>query len=413
MQLDVEFVRQQYAVYQRPELAEWAFFENAGGSYVPEVVVERLDRFFRCYKVQPYGPFQSSEMAGEAMDDGYRCVAELLCASEDELTLGPSTTLNSYVLAQAIRPILKAGDEIIVTNQDHEANIGCWERLAESGATVRRWQIDPQSGELALDDLRRLVSDRTRLICFSLCSNIVGTFQDVSAVTELARSVGAWTVADGVSYAPHRMVDVRALNADVYLFSTYKTYATHVGVMWIREPLFDELVCQGHYFNRQRPRYRMNPTGPQHAEIAALAGMGEYFDTLYEHHFDAVEPGAHGRACRVFQLVAEHEAGLATLLLDALRQLPDVRIIGQSTADGGRRAPTISFVSQRMSSAQLAQKLAERKIAVRNGHFYALRCLEALGIPDPQDGVLRVSLVHYNTQEEVQRLVASLCELLG
>ena len=186
MRLDVDFVRRQYPVFQQPELAEWAFFENAGGSYVPEQVIERLDRFFRCYKVQPYGPFESSIIAGEAMDEGYRCIEELLNAQDTELTMGPSTTLNCYVLAQAVRPTLRSGDEIIVTNQDHEANIGCWERLSEFGAVVKLWAIDPASGELSIDVLRELVTDRTKLICFTLCSNIVGSFQDAGAIVDMA-----------------------------------------------------------------------------------------------------------------------------------------------------------------------------------------------------------------------------------
>ncbi len=412
MRLDVDFVRSQYPVFQQPELAEWAFFENAGGSYVPEQVIERLDRFFRCYKVQPYGPFESSIVAGEAMDAGYRCMANLLNANEDALTLGPSTTLNCYVLAQAIRPILASGDEVIVTNQDHEANIGCWERLAESGAVVRQWSVDPATGELDIDDLKALVTERTRLICFSLCSNIVGTIQDVQAITEIARSVGAITVADGVSYAPHRIVDVTELGADVYVFSTYKTYGTHVGVMWIREQLLDRIVSQGHYFNRESPRYRMNPTGPQHAEIAALSGIGAYFDTLYEHHFQDPGMSPIERAQCVFKLVADHEAELANKLLGVLRSLDGVRIIGQTTADPAVRAPTISFVTNKMPVSELAQTLAGERIAVRSGDFYARRCIESLGL-DAQEGVLRVSLVHYNTHDEVRRLTDALIDLIG
>ena len=137
MQIDIDFIRSQYPVFQNPETARWAFFENAGGSYVPRQVTDRLDHFFRFTKVQPYGPFEASIAAGEAMDEGYRCVAELLNADADELTLGPSTTMNFYVLAQAFRPLLKAGDEIVVTNQDHEANIGCWRRLGEFGVVLK------------------------------------------------------------------------------------------------------------------------------------------------------------------------------------------------------------------------------------------------------------------------------------
>lgn len=413
MPLDVDFARAQYPVFAEAELADWAFFENAGGSYVPRQVSERLDRFYRYCKVQPYGPFEPSIVAGEAMDESYRCVADLLRAKDEELTLGPSTTLNCYVLAQAIRPMLRPGDEVVITNQDHEANIGCWERLGETGAVIRQWSINAATGELSLTDLESLVTDRTRLICFSLCSNIVGSFQDVAAIAGIARGVGAITVADGVSYAPHRIVDVNELGVDVYVFSTYKTFGTHVGVMWIRETLFDRLVCQGHYFNHDSPRYRMNPTGPQHAQIAALAGLGHYLDALYEHHFDDATADPWLRAHRVFALIADHETALANQLLDVLRTIEGVRIIGHTTATPALRAPTISFVTSKMPVGELARQLARDRIAVRSGDFYARRCIEALGLERPMEGVLRVSMVHYNTPEEVRRLTERLVALIG
>jgi cysteine desulfurase family protein (TIGR01976 family) len=409
MPLAIDFVRRQFPVFQAPETARWAFFENAGGSYVPRQVIDRLTHFFQYTKVQPYGPFPASRAAGEAMDAGYRAVAGLLNAEADDLTLGPSTTLNCYVLAQALRPLLKPGDEIIVTNQDHEANIGCWRRLEEFGVVVREWRIDPASGELAIADLEPLVSNRTRLVCFTLCSNIVGTMNDVAAVCDLAHGVGALTVGDGVSYAPHRLLDVRQTPLDVILFSTYKTFGTHVGAMWIRPEVMDRLRPQGHYFNDDKPHYRMNPAGPLHAEIAALAGLNEYLETLYEHHFGGAAADDHGKARQVFDLFALHETRLANRLLDALRGLPDVRIIGQPMAETGRRAATISFVKRGMPSEEVTRRLAKDRIAARHGHFYALRCLVALGIENPEtSGVVRISLVHYNTDDEVARLVESL-----
>jgi selenocysteine lyase/cysteine desulfurase len=178
--------------------------------------------------------------------------------------------------------------------------------------------------------------------------------------------------------------------------------------MWIRRDLQERIACQGHYFNRDKSRYRMNPTGPLHAEVAALAGIGEYFDRLYAHHFRQLETNQRRRAERVFALLAEHETSLAEHLLQALRALPGIRIIGQPQARRDRRAATISFVSAHQSSGELARSLAQRQVCVRNGHFYARRCVEALGIREPDDGVLRVSMVHYNTQDEVQRLIDGL-----
>jgi cysteine desulfurase family protein (TIGR01976 family) len=412
MSLEVNFVRRQYPVFQNRKTAEWAFFENAGGSYVPAQVIEKLYDFFRFNKVQPYGLYPSSIKAGEAMNDGYRCIAELLNAHEDEITLGPSTTLNFYVLAQAFRPGLKVGDEIIVTNQDHEANIGCWRRLSEFGVVVKEWRIDSESGELNIQDLKTLVTERTRLVCFTLCSNIVGTMNDVDAVTKIAHDVGALAIADGVSFAPHQIIDVNTQGVDFYLFSTYKTFGTHIGVMWGKKDVLETLTTQGHFFNADKPHYRLNPAGPLHAEIAALAGIGEYYDTLYENHFDETDLNRHERAIKVFNLFADHESRLADQLLETLRALPEVKIIGQQHAIPGKRAATISFVPNNKKPSHIVKQLAKRKIAVRNGHFYAFRCVEALGIADPEEGVVRISLVHYNTEDEVNRLSEALRSVL-
>ena len=413
MTLDLDFVRSQYPAFQNPATAQWAFFENAGGSYVPHQVIDRLNHFFKFTKVQPYGLFDSSVAAGEAMEAAYNCIAELLNTDPDQLTLGPSTSMNFYVLAQAIRPGLKAGDEIIVTNQDHEANIGCWRRLGEFGIIIREWRIDAQSGELRLEDLKELISNRTRLVCFSLCSNIVGTMNDVPAINEIAHNAGALAVADGVSFAPHRLVDINDLDVDLFLFSTYKTFGTHIGIMWGRKEVLAQLESQGHYFNSARPHYRLNPAGPLHAEIAALAGLGEYYDALYEKHFDDPQLNRHERGVKVFNLFNAHETGLANQLLDALRKFPGVRIIGQKHADADRRAATITFFAAHKKPSEIVKRLSENFIAVRNGHFYARRCIEALGIEDAEEGVIRVSMVHYNTQEEVSRLVDGLQELLS
>ena len=411
MQLDLDFIRAQYPVFNHPETARWAMFENAGGSYVPCQVSDRLHDFFRFTKVQPYGPFEASIKAGEAMEEGYAAMAGLLNCPADQLTLGPSTTMNFYILAQAFRPRLAPGDEVIVTNQDHEANIGYWRRLEEFGVVIKEWRLDPQTGELAIEDLQSLVGKRTRLVCFTLCSNIVGTMHDCKSICEIAHSVGALAVGDGVSFAPHQVLDVATSGLDLYLFSTYKTFGTHVGVMWGQPRVLDAIEPQGHYFNRDLPRYRFNPAGPLHAEIGALAGIKAYIDAVYDHHFDDDAPGFHTRAARIFALFAEYETTQANRILAAIRSLPGARIMGQEQAKVGSRAATIAFTMEGKRSGDIVRQLVKRDLAVRNGDFYARRCLEALGIQDPDDGVVRISLVHYNTVTEVDRLVTALEEL--
>lgn len=409
--LDVEFARQQFPSFGECSTAQWAFFENAGGSYVPRSVSDWLHRFFTEYKVQPYGFSDMSIRAGEEMDMAYTRMAELINAKEEEITLGPSTTLNMYVLAHAIRATLTDGDEVIVTNQDHEANIGCWRRFSQSGIKVKEWGVDPVSGELDLDDLRSLISDETRLVCFSLCSNVVGTLNDVHAIKKVAHDSGALVVADGVSYAPHNVVDVQELGVDFVLFSTYKTFGTHLGVFWGDADILARLPAQGHYFNVDQPRYRMNPTGPLHAEIAALNGVFDYYDSLYQHHFTVEQASLNERAKSVFELFSKHETGLANALLDYLRGNPDVRLIGKDKASEGDRVATISFVTTNRSVVDVARHLAQKQVGVGCGDFYAVRCIEALGIPS-EPGVLRVSMVHYNTKEEVDRLLAALDEAI-
>jgi cysteine desulfurase family protein (TIGR01976 family) len=408
MKLDTDFIRAQYPVFSNPDTASWAMFENAGGSYVPRQVVDRLHDFFRFTKVQPYGPFEASIKAGEAMGAGYRAMGGLLNCDPDELTLGPSTTMNFYVLAQAIRPLLEPGDEIIVTNQDHEANIGCWRRLAEFGVVIKEWRIDPVTGELDIEDLKALVGNRTRLVCFTLCSNIVGTMHDFKAISDIAHDVGALAIGDGVSFAPHRVLDVNTSGLDFYLFSTYKTFGTHLGVMWGKPSVLDTLEPQGHYFNRDLPHYRFNPAGPLHAQIGALAGIEEYIDALYDHHFNETLPSFHARAARVFDLFAEHETVQANRVLEAIRAIPGARIMGQDRAGEGSRAATIAFTLDGIPCSEVVKRLVEKDLSLRNGHFYALRCIEALGIQDTEEGIIRISLVHYNTVEEVGRLVAGL-----
>ena len=412
--LDVSLVRDQYPAFQHPETSAWAFFENAGGSYVPLQVSDRLNRFFAEYKVQPYGHSYMQREAGQAMDAGYRTVAGMINADPDEVTLGPSTTMNLYVLAQALRPTLSRGDEIIVTNQDHEANIGCWRRLEEFGVVIREWRIDTETGELKPEDLEQLVGDRTRIICFSLCSNILGTMNEVGEICAIAGAAGAVTVADGVSFAPHRMPDVQNLGPDFIVFSTYKTFATHLGVMWGRPERLEALSPQGHFFNADKPRYRLNPAGPLHAEIGALAGLGQYIDTLYSHHFPGQRGDSlHDRTTAMFDLFARHETELANRVLAYARDHPGLRVLGRDHAALHRRAGTISLLPATRSPDELARTLAENhRIAAGAGHFYALRCLQALGV-DPDSGVLRISLVHYNSAEDVDRLLEGLEDALA
>jgi selenocysteine lyase/cysteine desulfurase len=407
MQLDLDFVRGQFPAFSQPSLQDQAFFENAGGSYPCAQVIERLTRFYRERKVQPYAAYAPSRLAGEEMDEARMRLAAMLNVDTDEVSFGPSTTQNTYVLAQAFAEMLKPGDVIIVTNQDHEANSGPWRRLSARGIEVREWKLERETGHLPLDGLKALLDEKVRLICFPHCSNVVAEINPVAEITALAHGAGAYVCVDGVSYAPHGLPNVGALGADIYLFSAYKTYGPHQGVMVVRRALGETLPNQGHHFNAGALYKRFTPAGPDHAQTAASAGMADYVDALYRHHRSGdIAPAQ--RAEVVHDLMRAHESALLQPLLDYLAEKNSVRLLGPTqTRD---RAPTVAMVL-REPGAVVAAKLAPKGIMASGGDFYAGRCLEAQGV-DTAHGALRVSFVHYTSPDEVNKLIRALDEVL-
>ena len=401
--LDIDFVRRQFPAFAEPSLEGQAFFENAGGSYACRQVIDRLTRFYRERKVQPYGPYDASRLGGEEMDEARTRLAAIMNVEEDELHFGPSTTQNTYVLAQAFAETLAPGDAVIVTQQDHEANSGPWRRLAARGIEVREWTIDPDTGHLAVERLAALLDGKAKLVCFPHASNVVGEINPVAEIAELAHAAGAAVCVDGVSYAPHGFPDVAALRADIYLFSAYKTYGPHQGIMVMRRALAERLPNQGHYFNAGSLTKKFTPAGPDHAQIAACAGMADYVDAIYAHHVGGEAPPAQ-RAVAVHDLMRAREVRLLQPLLDFLADKNSVRLLGPRSAEN--RAPTVAMHLPEPGE-EVAARLAGAGIMCGGGGFYANRCLEAAGV-DPDHGVLRVSFVHYTDENEIDRLIEAL-----
>lgn len=405
--LDLDFVRSQFPAFSEPSLEDQAFFENAGGSYACLPVIERLTRFYRQTKLQPYGAHPAPARAGAQMDASHERLAGYLNIAPDELLFGPSTSQNTYVLARAFRERWAEGDEIIVTDQDHEANVGAWRRLADSGIVVREWSADAESGRLDPAAFADLLSDRTRLVAFTHCSNVVGDPNPVAEICALARQAGAATVVDGVSKAPHGLPDIAALGCDVYLFSLYKTYGPHQGAMAVRREAMAGLANQSHWFNDDAPSKRLAPAGPDHAQVAAAQGVADYFELLHARHWgDDAPPAERGR--RIAALFASAERARLAPLLDFLRARNDLRILGPD--DPATRVPTIALDTVK-PPAELAAALAERGVIAGAGDFYAPRILKRLGV-DPDRGVLRLSFVHYTSGAEIGRLIESLDAVL-
>jgi len=407
MNIDSEWVRAQFPAFAEPSLQGQAFFENAGGSYTCQQVIDRLGRFYRERKVQPYGAYAASQAGGAEMDEARSRMAAILGVAPDELSFGPSTTQNTYVLAQAFGQMMQPGEAIVVTNQDHEANSGPWRRLADRGIEIREWQVDPDSGHLDPADLEDLLDEQVRLVCFPHCSNVVGEINPVTEITALAHAAGAFVCVDGVSYAPHGFADVGALGPDIYLFSAYKTFGPHQGLMVIRRALGELLPNQAHHFNGDVLYKRFTPAGPDHAQVAASAGMADYIDAFHAHHIGG-EADAAARGVAVHDAMRAHETKLLQPLLDAMAARNSVRVIGPT--DASKRAPTVALALDR-PGAEMARTLAERGIMAAGGDFYAGRALEAMKVPKDK-GVLRLSFTHYTTQAEMDKLLNALDDLL-
>ena len=410
--LDVDYVKAQFPAFSDPKSSKWSFFENAGGSYVPTNVIEHLNHFMTSTKVQPYAEFDTSAIAGDNMDQATKLFAEMINAKTDEIIIGGSTTMNMYVLSNAMRSLLKPGDEVIVTNQDHEANVGAWRRLAEHGMIIKEWQINPETAELNIDDLKALLSEKTRIVAVTHCSNIVGSINDLKSIAKLVHEYDAYIVGDGVSYAPHGFPDVKDLDVDFYAFSLYKTFGPHLGLLYGKKDILNKLPNQNHEFLEGDVPYTLNPGGPNHEELSCLIGVYEYFNNLYEHHFPGQDASTRGKIEAVNELIAKHEMEIANPLLDYINTRDDINLIGKTNISNKDRAPTIAFTMNNKSSKELSSDLVQQGIATRNDNFYAWRCLKALGI-DTDDGVVRTSMVHYNTHEDVKKLIEALMDIRG
>lgn len=409
IKLDIDFVRSQFPAFSEPSLKGFAHFENAGGSYACGQVIDLLQHYYRATKVQPYYGFDASHSAGQQMDRARERMAAWLNVATDEVHFGPSTSQNTYVLSQALRQYLKPGDEIIVTNQDHEANVGVWRKLEAEGIIIREWQVDPKSAELDVAHLDNLLNERTRVVAFTHCSNIVGSVHPVREWTDRIHAAGALAIVDGVSYAGHGLPDVQALGADIYLCSLYKVYGPHLGVMFMRKAVNEQLPSQGHFFNVDHPTDRFTPAGPDHAQIASVNGVIDYFEEVYSHHYGEGEVATTKKASSVRALFQHAERRNLQPLLDFLSGRKGVRLIGRTVTKN--RAPTVSLTVDGRDPAEIAALLAKEKIGIGNGNCYAYRIMGPLGIP-PDQGVVRLSFVHYTRQDELTRLLEALDKIL-
>ena len=408
--LNLDRIRAEFPALQN----DCVYLDNAGGSLVLRRVADRIRDYLLTSSVQLGASYAQSQDAGARVMAARRSVAELINAPhDDEVVMGGSTTSLMFQLTQALRPGIRQGDEIIVTNSDHEANIGGWTRLEEAGAVLRIWEVNRETLALELDDLDRLLSPRVKWVAMTHASNILGSVNPVAEVARRVHAAGARLCVDAVAYAPHRLVDVQASGADVYVFSFYKVFGPHYAVMWVQRDLLLELPSLNHYFiGTEVIPYKLQPGNVNYELSYGCVGINDYLTDV------GGSLGCAGSARQkmqaAFDAFEQHEDALAERLLAYLRGKAGVRIVGlpSATAKPGARVPTVSFVVAGQHSEAIVLHMDRFGIGIRFGDFYAKRLIEALGL-DGHGGVVRVSMAHYNTLDEIDRLVRHLDEVIG
>lgn len=405
--LDVGFVRQQF-----PSLSSGTvFFDNAGGSQILGRVVDRISDYLLTTNVQHGATYAVSQTATARIAEAQARTATLLnAASADEVVMGPTSTVLLQWLARAMSSSLAPGDEVIVSRADHESNIGPWVGLEAQGVVVRTWELRPGAHLLDLDDLAALLTPRTRLVAVTHASNIFGAVQPIAEIARLVHAHGARLCVDGVAFAPHRAVDVQAWDVDYYVLSFYKVFGPHHAVLYGKRPLLLGLDTIYHSFiPKERIPYKLQPGNPNYELSYGSIGIVDYLEELGRRHGAAADATPRLAIETAWTAITAHEAVLATRLLDHLRQRRRVRLIGPESGDAGVRVPTVSFVVDGVDARAIVRRTDALGIGIRHGDFHSRRLVEWLGHGGPA-GVVRVSMAHYNTVDEVDRLTAAFDE---
>ena len=378
------------------------FMDNAGGAQVLQSVIDSITLYLTTNNVQLGASYPVSQVSTSLFTAGHAAGAQYINAKPEEVVFGPSTTQLFRNVAVALKT--EPGDEFIISKLDHEANIASWVQLAEwKGLTIKWWvpSKDTDSNpKLVVEDLRELLSDKTRLVTCTHTSNILGTVTDVAPLAKIIHEANprALFCVDAVAYAPHAPIDVKAFGVDFYSFSWYKVYGPHVSMLYVSEKAQKELVSLGHYFKPGKTLEEM--LGLAAGNYECVQAVPEIVRYLQRVGWDAI---------------SKQEQDTQEILLSFLRSKPDIiKIYGEPSSDRTLRVPVISFRIKGHSSLAVIDAIeAKTNYGCRSGHFYSKRlCEDVLGIKDGDDGVIRCSLLHYNTKEEVQGLVEVLKEII-
>ena len=405
---DVAWARAQFPALQQQIHGHPAiFFDGPGGTHVPQRVIDAMVQYLSYDNANTHGNFATSARTDVTIDGARAAMADLLGCDADEIVFGPNMTTLTFALARALGRDLGAGDEIVLTRLDHDANFSPWAALAERGVTIRTVDVDIEDCTLDMADLRRQITPRTRLVAVGYASNAVGTINPIAEIIRLAREAGALSFVDAVHYAPHGPIDVRALGCDFLACSPYKFFGPHAGTLYGRRELLASL-----------PAYKVRPASddapdrwePGTKNHEALAGVTEAVAYLAALGQRVAPHAADRRAVLMAAMTAvqAYERELSEHLVAGLLVMPGLTFYGISDAARfGERTCTVSIRLAGHTPAALARALGERGICVWDGNYYALNLAERLGTQS-DGGMVRIGLVHYNTHDEIDRLLAQM-----
>ena len=397
--------RKDFPALQRARAAgELAFLDGPGGSQVPRCVIEAIEDFYASCNVNTHGNFPPSQEVDRRMQVAREALAAFLGAAGPQcISFGQNMTTLNFSLSSAIGRTLKPGDEVLITQLDHEANRGPWLKLKDQGVVVREVLMTP-AGQLDADDMAAKISARTKLLALGASSNALGTVNDLALARRLTREVGALLVLDAVHYAPHFPLDVQALDPDFLLCSAYKFYGPHVGVLYSRTGALDNLPTDRLSVQDPQAPYRIETGTLNHAAIDGARAAVQYLAGW------GTGASLRARIVDAMSSIAAYEHELAKGYYEAVRRIPGVRVWGPDFSRRAR-APTVSITLDSMTASQAAAALGAQGICVWDGNFYAARAVELLGL-EQRGGLLRTGFSLYNTEAESQRLLAALAELV-
>lgn len=407
--LDVLAVRQQFpALAERYDGKSAIFFDNPGGTQVHESVVHAMTEYMTRRNANTHGVFATSRLSDETIDYARQAAADLLGSAPDEVVFGNNMTTLTFMLGRSLAAEFGPDDEIVVTRLDHDANVWPWVMLAEdTGAQIRWADVDMETCTLDMDHVKSLINERTRLVAVGYASNAVGTINDVKTIIGWAKAAGAYSFVDAVQYAPHALIDVKALDCDFLACSAYKFFGPHVGMLYGKREHLQRLRA-----------YRVRPAGEElpgkwetgtknHEGLAGTAAAIDYIAGLGVTYGGALSTATRReKLAAAWKVVGEYEYMLIDRLISGLKAIPTVRIYGiTSRLDWEKRVATVSIRKEGLTPEALAIKLAEQNIFVWNGNFYAVSISERLGV-EQSGGLVRIGLAHYNTLDEIDRCLA-------